>query len=86
MDTVDKPKVAAELKSDRKIAEEDKKKAEEAVTALFSLDYDLKPFYEMVKDDKIMTCLTRRLWGLKSPTTQPFLKCWWIQSLSIRFH
>ncbi|MHA2407955.1 MAG: DNA-3-methyladenine glycosylase family protein, partial [Candidatus Ranarchaeia archaeon] len=67
--TIDKPKVAAELKSNGKITEEDMKKAEETVTALFSLDYDLKPFYEMVKDDKIMAHLTRKLWGLKSPTT-----------------
>jgi DNA-3-methyladenine glycosylase II len=30
----------------------------------------LKPFYETVKNDKIMAHLTRELWGLKSPTTQ----------------
>jgi DNA-3-methyladenine glycosylase II len=67
--TFDKPKVTAELKSNRKITGEDKKKAEETVTALFSLDYDLKPFYKAVKNDEIMAHLTRELWGLKSPTT-----------------
>jgi DNA-3-methyladenine glycosylase II len=67
--TVDKPEVSAELKSDKAITEEDKKKAEDTVKALFSLDLDLKPFYETVKDDKVMACLTRKLWGLKSPTT-----------------
>jgi DNA-3-methyladenine glycosylase II len=67
--TVDKPEVSAELKSDSAITEEDKKKAEKTINALFSLDFDLKPFYERVKDDKIMACLTRKLWGLKSPTT-----------------
>ncbi len=33
------------------------------------MDLDLKLFYETVKDDKIMEGLTRKLWGLKSPTT-----------------
>jgi DNA-3-methyladenine glycosylase II len=67
--TTDKPEVAVELKSDSAITAEDRKKAEYAVNALFSLDLDLKPFYETVKDDKIMANLTRKLWGLKTPTT-----------------
>lgn len=66
---VDKPKLAVELKSDSAITEEDTKKAEVTVTTLFSLDLDLKPFYETVKDDKIMAHLTRELWGLKIPIT-----------------
>jgi DNA-3-methyladenine glycosylase II len=67
--TVDKPKVSAELKSDRPITVEDKKRAEEAVNSLFGLDLDLTPFYETVKDDEIMADITRKLGGLKSPTT-----------------
>jgi DNA-3-methyladenine glycosylase II len=67
--TVDKPKVAVELKSDSAITGEDTKKAENMITALFSLDLDLKPFYETVKNDKIIAHLTHKLWGLKSPTT-----------------
>jgi DNA-3-methyladenine glycosylase II len=67
--TVDKPEVSVELKSDSAITAEDRKKAETAVNAIFSLDLDLKLFYETVKDDKIMEGLTRKLWGLKSPTT-----------------
>ncbi len=67
--TVGEPKVAVELKSDTAITNEDTKKAEDMVTALFSLDYDLKPFYETAKTDKIMAHLTRELWGLKNPTT-----------------
>jgi DNA-3-methyladenine glycosylase II len=68
--TLDKPEVSAELRSNRAIEEEDKKKAEKTVNTLFSLDLDLKPFYETVKNDKIMAHLTHELWGLKSPTTQ----------------
>jgi DNA-3-methyladenine glycosylase II len=67
--TVDKPEVSVELKSNSAITAEDRKKAETAVNTIFSLDLDLKPFYETVKDDKIMASLTRKLWGLKSPTT-----------------
>jgi DNA-3-methyladenine glycosylase II len=63
------PKLAVELKSDSAITEEDKKTAGDTVKALFSLDLDLNPFYETVKDDKIMAHLTRELWGLKNPTT-----------------
>lgn len=68
--TVDKPKLAVELKSDHKITVDDKKTAEAAVTNIFNLDLDLKLFYEAVKDDKIMAHLTRELRGLKNPTTQ----------------
>ena len=67
---VDKPKLYAELKSDRALTREDKKKAEEAISVLFNLNFDLAPFYEEVKKDKVMACLTQKLRGLKSPTTQ----------------
>jgi DNA-3-methyladenine glycosylase II len=67
--TVDTPEVSAELKSDSAITAEDKKKAEAALKALFSLDLDLKPFYETVKDDQVMAAVTHKLWGLKSLTT-----------------
>jgi DNA-3-methyladenine glycosylase II len=68
--TVDKPKLSVELKSNVEINRHDIKKAEDIVNFLFSLDFDLKPFYERVKEDKIMASLTSELWGLKSPTTQ----------------
>jgi DNA-3-methyladenine glycosylase II len=66
---VDDPKVIVELKSDRSITGEDTKTARAAVTALFNLNLDLKPFYETIKSDGIMAQLTRELWGLKNPTT-----------------
>ena len=67
--TVDKSEVHAELKSNKEITGDDKKEAEAAVNTLFSLDLDLKPFYETVKDDQVMAGLTSKLWGLKTPTT-----------------
>jgi DNA-3-methyladenine glycosylase II len=68
--TVDKPKLSAELKSDRELTQEDKKKVEEAINVLFNLSFDLSPFYEEAKKDKVMACLTQKLRGLKSSTTQ----------------
>ena len=67
--TVDEPKLSVELQSDNAMTEEDTKKAENKVTALFNIDLDLKPFYDAVKSDKIMTQFTRELRGLKNPTT-----------------
>ena len=67
---VDEPRLTTDLKSDMAINEEDKKAAGEAVAALFSLDLDLKPFYESVKNDEVMSHLIKKLWGLKNPTTQ----------------
>jgi DNA-3-methyladenine glycosylase II len=68
--TIDKPKLSAGLRSDKKLTQEDKKKAEEAISVLFNLNFDLAPFYKEVKKDKVMACLTQKLRGLKSPTTQ----------------
>jgi len=68
--TVDKPKLSAELKSDGELTQDDEEKAEEAISILFNLNFDLAPFYEQVKDDKIMACITQKLRGLKNPTTQ----------------
>jgi DNA-3-methyladenine glycosylase II len=65
--TVDEPKLSIELKSNGRISEADKQKAEETVCAIFNLNLDLRPFYEEVKNDKIMEGLTRELRGLKCP-------------------
>jgi len=67
--TIDEPKLCAELKSDRPRTLDDKKKAEETISVLFNLNFDLTPFYEEVKKDKVMAFLTQNLRGLKSPTT-----------------
>ena len=68
--TVDKPLLTVELKSNKKMTEADKKKVAEIVPGLFNLNFELKPFYEETKNDRIIVQLTRKLCGLKSPTTQ----------------
>lgn len=72
--TVDEPKLAIELKSDGRISEADRQEAEETICAIFNLNFDLGPFYEEVKNDKIMAGLTRELRGLKSPATLTVLR------------
>ncbi len=66
---VDKPKLTAELKSDKTLTHDDAERAEEALSVLFSLNFDLAPFYKETKTDKTMTSIAQKLWGLKSPTT-----------------
>ena len=39
------------------------------VSSLFNIYDDISPFYYAVKDDPVMADLTRRFYGLKSPTT-----------------
>jgi DNA-3-methyladenine glycosylase II len=67
---VDEPLLTAELKSANPLSKSDKEKAAEVLRFIFNLNFDLKPFYEQVKSDKTMARITRRLWGLKSPTAQ----------------
>jgi DNA-3-methyladenine glycosylase II len=64
--TVDEPKLSVELRSNREISSENRKKVEEIIRSLFDLKLDLKPFYEVVKNDKIMLKLVHKLTGLKS--------------------
>ena len=68
--TVEKPKLSIELKTNCKLTAKEKQKAAETVTALFNLDFNLTPFYKETKNDDVLARLTRKLFGLKSPTTQ----------------
>ena len=67
--TVDEPKLSVKLESKERLSMMARKKAAAVVCTIFNLDFDLKPFYEEVKNDGVMACLTRRFKGLKSPTT-----------------
>ena len=66
---VDRPKLLVELKSNKKISENEKRTARQIICSLFDLKLDLKPFYNAVKNDKVMLKLTQELYGLKSGTT-----------------
>ncbi len=51
------------------ISKNEANKVLEIVNKIFNLDFDLNPFYEQVKDDKLMFDVVSNLWGLKSPAT-----------------
>ena len=66
---VDEPKLLVELKSNKKISENGKRMARQIICSLFDLRLDLKPFYNTIKNDEVMSKLTQKLYGLKSGTT-----------------
>jgi DNA-3-methyladenine glycosylase II len=67
--TVDKPELSVELQSNEKISNHDLKLTEGFISSLFNLPFDLTAFYGEVKKDPILSKLTHRFRGLKSPTT-----------------
>ena len=67
--TVEKPKLSVRLASDQEISDGDREEVEKIVHTLFSLDFDLKPFYEHTREDSVLAQLTSRLRGLRSPIT-----------------
>jgi DNA-3-methyladenine glycosylase II len=68
--TVDKPRLLVELEPNEEISDEDEKTARETVSSLFNMNMDLKSFCEEVGNDRIMSGLTRKLRGLRSPTAE----------------
>jgi DNA-3-methyladenine glycosylase II len=63
------PLLIVDLRANDKISNNDKKKAEEIISSLFNIAFDLKLFYEGVKEDKVLSELTQKLKGLKNPRT-----------------
>ncbi len=68
--TVENPKLTVNLKANCRLTNEDKKAAERIIRQLFNLDFDLAEFYRETRNDHVMKVLTKKLFGLKSPTTQ----------------
>ena len=68
--TAENPKLLVEVKTKSRLTAKQNEKAAETVKALFNLDFDLTAFYEDTRNDEVMARLTRKLFGLKSPTTQ----------------
>lgn len=68
--TQENPKLTVQLKKKYKLTEEDKKTAAGIIRSLFNLDFDIKKFYQEIKNDHTLTLIARELIGLRSPTTQ----------------
>ncbi len=67
--SVDAPVLSAELRSNQKISENDRRAAEEAISYILNLGLNLDTFYWAVKNDRIMAEIAEKLRGLKNPTT-----------------
>lgn len=67
--TVEEPALSVALESDRELSPADARVAGRKITSMFNLQMDLAPFYRAVEGDPVMSRLTRKLYGLKSPTT-----------------
>jgi DNA-3-methyladenine glycosylase II len=67
--TVDAPELTVALQAPAPLTLIETSRIEEIVSTLFNLQVDLNPFYDEVKPDPVLSRLTTRLRGLKSPTT-----------------
>jgi DNA-3-methyladenine glycosylase II len=67
--TPDNPALRCTLFSDHAIPQEITTIARDRIISLFNTADDLRPFYRAMEPDEVMAPLTRKLRGLKSPTT-----------------
>jgi DNA-3-methyladenine glycosylase II len=67
--TVDQPRIQVKIQSDREISREKKNVARIFVSRLLNARFSLVPFYEYIAKDRILEELTRRLRGLRIPST-----------------
>ncbi len=67
--TVDMPEVSAELESNQEVSAEDQRKCKQLLSVFLGAAFDLQPFYQEAKKDKIMLETVHRLRGLKVPST-----------------
>ena len=67
--SVEQPKLAVELKSNKPITPKTKQDAQEAIAYIFNLNFDLKSFYRETENDPAMHKITQQLCGFKFPTT-----------------
>ncbi|MGD6805905.1 MAG: DNA-3-methyladenine glycosylase family protein [Candidatus Bathyarchaeia archaeon] len=67
--TTEQPKLAVELKSSQPITAQTKQTALQAITYIFSLNFDLGAFYREVQSDPVLHQITQKLCGFKFPTT-----------------
>lgn len=67
--SVDDPELSLSLTPDEDLSSDEIKRAEKIVRYLFNMDLDLEPFYNSVKCDPVMSIITQKLRGLRSPST-----------------
>jgi DNA-3-methyladenine glycosylase II len=69
MGTVNEPKLLVKLRSNIEISSEDATAVKKLISTIFDVRLDLKPFYQAVASDKIMSKIVKKLNGLKICST-----------------
>ncbi|MCW3999287.1 MAG: DNA-3-methyladenine glycosylase [Candidatus Bathyarchaeota archaeon] len=67
--TEKQPRLHVELKSNKPITAQTKREAQQALTYIFSLDFDLADFYRETETDPVMKRVAAALCGFKFPVT-----------------
>ena len=67
--SADSPKLRLTLRPESAFSKSRMKEVQNLVSSMFNISEDITPFYEAMERDMIMAGLTRRLRGLKAPTT-----------------
>ena len=62
---VNKPRLEVESISDEQFSEKDKEDAEEIISYIFDLKSELRPFYDAMEQDNLISKLINKLYGLK---------------------
>ncbi len=74
MGSVDEPELSVTIKPDNELSKEDIELVRDEVISIFNLDYNLKDFYDYMKNENVMSKLILKLKGLNSPTTPTFFE------------
>ena len=67
--TVEQPELSVDVQSNDALSSGNINRVKALIASLFNLPFDLTAFYEEVQADMVLAVLTKRLRGLKSPTT-----------------
>jgi len=67
--TIDNPRISVKLESNRIISSDMKNQAKTVLAALFDVKFDPKPFYQQASNDRILKEVSRKLRGLRIPST-----------------
>lgn len=66
---VEKPELQVRIESPQEMSPEALNSIPPLVHKMFNLSLDLNPFYNEVKEDKVLNSIIKQLYGLKNPTT-----------------
>ncbi len=72
--SVEMPEITVDVKPDKNLDTDEGKLVKQIITTIFNLDFNLKNFYEYMKEDRVMSSLIIQLRGLNSPTTPTFFE------------